>query len=163
MPPKYTRVPQSEDGTDENKGHSGGAGKERIERIKEKVHAAFWVGTSIFILYHTDMIGEAVSSQVLNRTSLNLAALCFSFNMCLVFYMVVWLPLVQKVTISIEIYSPSVVPCSAFLSVACIVCLIVAYWPIYGLLTPLIVLFLVLGLLFSTHFIPYLGSSLEKK
>jgi hypothetical protein len=65
------------------------------------------------------------------------------------------LPLVQKVTVPWEIYCPRLIPTSAALGVSSLLLVVMAVWPVYGLLAPLIVLLSAMGLLFSTHFIPW--------
>ena len=152
MTTRYRRVPQSEDPSSigEEKRRA-----ERIENITEKVHAAFWVGISGLILYYTDLINKALYGDKLDRFSLNLGCICLVTNVCLMIYASVYLPYVQTTPIPINLYSPRLVPIATALGVLCIVCFMCALWPLYGLLSPLLILIFTFGLLFSTHFIPW--------
>lgn len=75
-------------------------------------------------------------------------------NIGIIIYATLWLPLVLKVTVPIDIYSPKIIPISTAIGVLCVIFLMVAFWPIWGLLTPFLVMFLLFGFLFSAHFIP---------
>lgn len=91
----------------------------------------------------------------MNRISLNLAIVCFVANMGIIFYLTLYLPLIAKVTTPWEIYCPQMIPTSTALGIICLILLNIAFWPIWGLLTPLILMILLMGFLFSTHFIPW--------
>jgi hypothetical protein len=86
---------------------------------------------------------------------LSAAVVCFVANMGIVLYLTLWLPLVLKVTVPWDIYCPHLIPISTVLGLLVVFLLIVAFYPIYGMLTPLIMGILLMGFLFSTHFIPW--------
>lgn len=154
MSTRYRRVPQNDGDSDESKILKNERAK-RIERITEKVHSAFWVGLSIIILYYTNIINQAFHDERVQGIALTLAIICFTINICLVIYSTIWLPLVVKIRVPTEIYAPKIIPLSAALGVSTIILFMYAFWPIYGFLTPLLIMILTLGLLFSTHFIPW--------
>lgn len=54
-----------------------------------------------------------------------------------------------------NIYCPNLVPTAAGLSVVSFIAFIVAFWPVWGLLSPFFVTFLMMGVVFSAHFIPW--------
>ena len=80
---------------------------------------------------------------------------CFVANMGVILYLTLWLPLVLKITIPWEIYCPHLIPISTALGVLSVLLLTIAFWPIFGLLSPLIIVILLMGFLFSSHFIPW--------
>lgn len=88
------------------------------------------------------------------RISLNLSVVCLAANIGIIIYATLWLPLVAKVTIPIDVYNPRIIPLSTAIGLSCVVLLMLAFWPIWGLLTPLLVMFLLFGFLFSAHFVP---------
>ena len=151
MAQRYRRVPVGELGEEEE------AKKQRAERIDyitAKIHAVFWVGAAVAIVYFTDLVNVALHDDRVNRLSLNLSILCLATNLGIILYATLWLPLVLRVRVSIDIYSPKIIPIATGLGVLCVLLLMVAFWPIFGLLTPLLVFFLLFGFLFSAHFVP---------
>ena len=178
----YRRVAQADnpEGGDEVKKQRA----ERIDRITAKLHALLWVGLSIALLVYTNLLKVAYSDARVNRCvhaflrrpfpsstvslpcldaahfpltrySLSLAVVCFVANMGIVLYLTLWLPLVLKVTVPWDIYCPHLIPISTVLGLLVVFLLVVAFYPIYGMLTPLIMGILLMGFLFSTHFIPW--------
>jgi len=151
MSARYRRVPVGELGEAEE---AKKARAERIDYITAKVHAVFWVGTAIAIIYFTDLINVALHDDRVNRISLNLSIVCLAANLGIIVYATLWLPLVMRVTVSIDVYSPRIIPVATGIGVLCVLLLMVAFWPIFGLLTPFLVFFLLFGFLFSAHFVP---------
>lgn len=86
--------------------------------------------------------------------ALNLAVICFFANVSIMLYLAVWLPYIEKVDLPWDIYCPKMVPSATALGVASYVLFIIAYWPAWGFLSPVIVTILLFGLIFSAHFIP---------
>jgi hypothetical protein len=72
-------------------------------------------------------------------------------------YVVMWLPLVKKITIPHEIYCPNMIPIATAIGVSSYILFIVAFWPVWGLLSPLIITIELFGLIFICHFIPFCG------
>lgn len=62
MPVRYRRVDQVDSGEEESKKVQA----ERADRISAKIHALFWVLTSIAIIYFTDL-SSLIYSDKLNR------------------------------------------------------------------------------------------------
>ena len=91
----------------------------------------------------------------MHRFYFNSALACFLATMTIMLYLTLWLPLVQKITIPWDIYCPNLIPISTFLGVTSLILFIIAFWPLFGILSPLVIVCLLMGLLFSTHFIPW--------
>lgn len=90
--------------------------------------------------------------------ALNLAMFSFAIMFMLFLYLSIWLPVVQKVnvnTVPWEIYCPNVIPASTAAGVVFYISLVVAFWPAWGMLSPLFIGFLCIGAIFSAHFIPW--------
>jgi hypothetical protein len=87
--------------------------------------------------------------------ALNIAVVALVANFCIILYLTLWLPLVQKITIPWDIYCPRMIPAATFLGVLSYACLIIAFWPVWGFLSPLFISIFFLGAIFGTHFIPW--------
>ena len=151
---RYRRVATSEDHArtaQENKKLRA----EAADRIATKIQAMFWVGIAGLVAYHTDLPKTMVSGPDVARLWFNLAAVAFGINTMLAFYLIVWLPHVQKITLEWNVYCPRVIPTMTVTALTCGFCLIKALWPVWGLLTPLILGLVFMGLLMSLHFIPF--------
>ena len=148
---KYKQILKKDDNEEEVKKRKA----DKLERISAKVHAIFWVASAILLIKYTDVYHLVIYSEKLNRIALNLALVSFFSNMCIMLYLTLWLPLVQKVTTPWEIYCPSMIPTSTALGVTCVLLLMISFWPIWGVLTPLIITIMLLGFLFLSHFIPW--------
>ena len=82
------------------------------------------------------------------------AAACFAANCVLCFYLTVWLPHVQRIDLEWNVYCPRVIPTMTVLGLTCGFSLIRGLWPVWGLLTPLILGLVAMACLMSLHFIP---------
>jgi hypothetical protein len=154
MAVRYRRVPLSEEA--ENPEEDKKKQAERIERITAKIHALFWVILSALICYYTDIITIiTMDDGKVIRSALNLAIICIMTNICIIFYLTIYLPFFMRINTPWEIYCPRMIPASTALGVLSIISAIVAFWPLWGLLTPLVIMTLCMGILFSTHFIPW--------
>ena len=156
MAARYRRVPGAEAGDEADEAKKLRA--QRVDYISAKIHALFWVCLAVAIIYYGDgketLVQIALTDERVNRISLNVAIMCLAANIGIIIYAVLWLPLVLKVNVDINIYSPKIIPTATILGLLCVVLLMVAFWPIYGLLTPFLVFFLLFGFLFSAHFVP---------
>jgi hypothetical protein len=153
--PNYKPVPQDDTGEEIPRKKR----TERLNRITAKLHALFWVVLSIFVAYKTEVVKVVLYSNKINRIALNLAVLAFSANFAIMMYLMIWIPVVKKSRIPIEISCPRLIPTATILGVLALLFYMIAFWPIWGILSPLIVLILFMGLMFLSHFIPWPFSS----
>jgi hypothetical protein len=89
------------------------------------------------------------------RVAFALSMVAFTVVISIFVYLGFWLPVVMKNHIPWEIYCPNMIPLATGSSVIWFICLVMAFWPVWGLLSPLFVGFLTIGAIFSTHFIPW--------
>lgn len=175
MAARYRRVNQQEAGEEEFKKIRA----ERADRISAKLHALVWVIVAVALIYFTDFF-DLICSDKLNRYfiymhvltsftlfshpapsflilrfALNLAIVCLFSNIGIFLYLTVYLPYILKVTAPWDIYCPNMIPISTMLGVAFTLCFMLAFWPVWGILTPLYVAILLVGLIFSAHFVPW--------
>lgn len=127
---------------------------ERIEKLVAKLHGLFWIGISALIIHYTDFFVLLVSDKI-NRWAFNLSIISLTVIMSIFLYLGFWLPVIMKNHIPWEVYCPNMIPIATGASVVWFISLIVTFWPVWGLLSPLLVGFLVMGVVFLTHFIPW--------
>lgn len=68
------------------------------------------------------------------RVCLDIGIACFFANLCIVFYLTVWLPYVQKVTLPWDIYCPRMIPAATAIGALCGVMYVVLASCVGGLL-----------------------------
>lgn len=153
--PTYKQVPTSSDQADANAEQAKKIRTKTLDQVSAKVHALFWVATAIALIFYLD-IGNVVLNDVrVNRVALNLAVFSFFSNVTICLYLIFWLPYVKKNTLPWEVFCPRMIPTATALGLTCIISAILAMWPVWGFLSPLIIFFLCLGLMMFSHFIPW--------
>lgn len=153
MSSRYTRIQtsESEEEVDTKKIHA-----ERVERIQTKIHAAIWVSLAVATIYYTDFIKVILTDERVNRTPLNLAIVSMVTIASILVYLCIYLPIFEKIKDyrMWDVHCPNMIPMLTGAGVCCIVSLVVAMWPVWGLLSPFLVFFLMMGFMFVAHFIP---------
>ena len=149
---RYARVPTDDAAT------TRAAAKKRRSELAEpvatKIQAAAWVAAGGFVAYQTDLPVVLLAGTETNRFWCDVAAACFAANCVLCFYLTVWLPHVQRIDLEWNVYCPRVIPTMTVLGLTCGFSLIRGLWPVWGLLTPLILGLVAMACLMSLHFIP---------
>lgn len=142
------------------------------ERISDKIYAMGWVLVAILVAHFTRFYpvvflmhdstatydNTAAPLRQPNRALLLLVAICIGINTVLFLYLTVYLPKVKGLTDSSAwpVYCPRVIPASTIFFVLSVVFLIRGCWPVWGFLTPLLVIIQMMGWLFATHLIPWI-------
>ena len=82
--------------------------------------------------------------------------LCFGVNLCIGFYLQVWLPRVQGLgDVDWAVFCPRLVPAATAAGLLGAFSLVYALWPAWGFLAPLLCLVVLMGALFALHFVPW--------
>ena len=149
---RYSRVP-TEDAS-ANRAAAKQRRSELAERVATKIQAAAWVAAGAFVSYQTDLPTVLLSGADTNRFWCDVAAACFAANCVLCFYLTVWLPHVQRIDLEWNVYCPRVIPTMTVLGLTCGFSSVRGLWPVWGLLTPLILALVAMACLMSLHFIP---------
>ena len=153
MSSRYSRLQASVDGeeADTKKKHA-----ERVDRIQTKIHAFIWVFLATVIVYYTDFIKVILTYERVNRLSLNLSLISIVIIVSILFYLCAYLPIFENIRDYRiwEIHCPNMIPILTGAGTFCVVTTVVAMWPVWGLLSPLFVFFLMMGFMFLAHFIP---------
>jgi hypothetical protein len=154
----YSRVSSAE--TDASSSFSSPPTRRTVqERLLDKLIAAVWVAVACFTAWLTNFFHVVAASEKANRILLQFAAVGFGINTILALYLVVYLPRVKGLTDSSawEVYCPRVVPIMILTGVVTALLLIRGTWPVWGILSPLILGIEALGCLFALHFVPVVG------
>jgi len=154
MSSRYSRLQTSE--PKESAGDAKKVQAERVERIQAKVHAFVWVALAVGSMYYVDFLNVAMNSDQVRRGCLNASVVCLTGNLCLIGYLVVYLPLFENIKDHKmwDIHCPNVIPICTVLGLSTIVLLNISFWPVWGLLTPVLIFFMTMGFLLVGHFIP---------
>ncbi|CAN0133360.1 unnamed protein product, partial [Phaeothamnion confervicola] len=125
------------------------------ERISNKLQAAFCTFAGFGLAYKTNFVPILMEDKRVNRFWFNIAVACFTINTMIMLYLTIWLPKVQRVQASWNVYCPRMIPAATVIGLICAVTLNLALWNVWGLLTPLILAGVFLGCFFSLHFVPW--------
>lgn len=150
---RYQRVPTAEESA------SAASRKKRrseaAETVATKIQALAWVVAGSFVAYQTDLPFVLLSDARVDRPWFNVAVAAFAVNSVLCFYLCVWLPYVARVTLEWNVYCPRVIPTMTAVGLVCGVALLRGLWPVWGLLTPVILALFFMACLMSLHFVPW--------
>jgi hypothetical protein len=127
------------------------ARRELAERISTKLHALFWLAAAAAVATWGGLWAALTSDARAERWLLYLAAAAGSAAVSIGVYLVLW---VGSSGLAWEVAAPWAVPSATAAGITALLCTIAGVWPIYGLLSPLVVGVAFLGALFSAHFIP---------
>jgi len=154
MSSRYSRLQTSE--PKESVGDAKKVQAERVERIQAKVHAFVWVGLAVGAMYYVDFFNVAMNNDSVRRGCLNASVACLVCVLCLMSYLIIYLPLFENIRDHKmwDIHCPNVIPIICVLGLSNIVLMNLAFWPVWGLLTPVLIFFMTMGFLLVGHFIP---------
>ena len=138
--------------------------KSRADRLTDKIHAACWVGAGLLTGYFSKFWSVMTLQDDGIIFPLHVAAVSLLvINIILGFYLTMYVP--RKLSIPRDcslssawnMYCPKVIPIMTCNGVVCGFCFIRATWPIWHVLSPLIIGLEFVAMLFSLHFIPWCG------
>mmetsp|Transcript_19862 Transcript_19862/g.79178 ORF Transcript_19862/g.79178 Transcript_19862/m.79178 type:complete len:161 (-) Transcript_19862:135-617(-) len=153
---RYHRVPTTsgeEPAASEKRAKSRRA--EAAETVATKLQALAWVALGALVAYQTDMRDVVLHDARVNRPWFHVAVAAFAVNCVLCAYLTLWLPYVARVDVEWTVYCPRVIPTMTAVAVVCGVALIRGLWPVWGLLTPLILAVTFMACVMALHFVPW--------
>lgn len=153
---RYRPVEQSNNASEGVEADAKKKHAERVERIQTKIHAALWVIVAGAVIYYTDFIKIILTDERINRVPLNLAVVAMVVIFAILFYLCIYLPIFEKINDyrMWEVHCPNMIPMMTGAGAVCVISLMTAMWPVWGLLSPVLVFFLMMGFMFIAHFIP---------
>ena len=154
-PRSYTQVPTSSDQLEVDAEQAKKNRNKKLDQISSKVHALIWVAIAIALVIRLDVWNVVLNDPRVNRVALNLSVFSFAANVTICLYLTFWLPFVKKNNLPWEVFCPRMIPTATALGLTCMGSSIIAMWSVWGFLSPVIIFFLLLGLMMSSHFIPW--------
>ena len=121
------------------------------ERLSAKLHALVWLGAAAAILTWGGLWHAVTDDNRATQWLLYFAAAVGTAAVGIAVWLVLW---VGRRGVAWEVAAPWGVPAATGAGILALLATIAGVWPIYSLLSPLVVGAVFIGLLFSAHFIP---------
>lgn len=117
-----------------------------------------WVATASIVIKLSNTPSVFLSDERVIRPLLHAALVLVGINTLLVLYLAIYLPKIKGIQDSSgwDVYCPRVVPSMTIFGAVAAILLIRCTWPVWGVLSPLILGAEALGALFALHFVPWL-------
>jgi len=144
------------------------------EQLYDKLHAIFFISLSYVTIKYTDTISILLTSADIIRPLLYISIALITVNTILLSYLSIYIPKIKGIKVDEhnnnkngvvgggktnsdlwQVYCPRVIPIMTLNGVLCGIFLMRCFWPVWGFLTPFILGVEFFGLLFVTHFIPW--------
>jgi len=117
----------------------------RKNKFADKLEAVFWMIASIATVYYSDILDVVLESVEVARFYFNLSLVCMLVLVGLGTYFVVYLDMIKKIDSTWEEYAPNLLYGSSLLMVVSATLMLIGLWPVYKLLTPVIMFVLFMG------------------
>jgi hypothetical protein len=127
--------------------------KEIIESIQTKIWATVWTAAMVAVIYFTDFFLVLLTSDRVSRTWFNLSLICWGVDVAVMAYLGIYLPW-KGIDLEWNVYCPRVIPVATGAMVFGSFTLMMASWPVWGLMTPFVLGIIGVGGLMSLHFVP---------
>eukprot|EP00128_Syssomonas_multiformis_P009950 Colp12_sorted_trinity150504_noHs@33422 len=125
--------------------------------VKSALETGFWLAISALTFYFSDSVNVLVANDLRVKQGWLICGLAlFAVNLCFAFYFTVYLRFVKHVKSekSWDEYWPAAIPLATASALLGGLCLTVAYWPAWGILTPPILFILFMGFFILLSFVP---------
>ncbi|CAG9316993.1 unnamed protein product [Blepharisma stoltei] len=123
---------------------------ERLTYLNGRLQALAWVAGAVAVLYYTNFFYVAWENEMVNRFFFALTLITFGIYSSMIIYASFFLPTYEPV----EVTAPRLIPVATAIGVLCFICAHIAFWPVWGLLTPGILITLMIGYLMAGSFLP---------
>eukprot|EP01012_Entosiphon_sulcatum_P038084 TRINITY_DN49179_c0_g1_i1.p1 TRINITY_DN49179_c0_g1~~TRINITY_DN49179_c0_g1_i1.p1 ORF type:complete len:157 (-),score=28.43 TRINITY_DN49179_c0_g1_i1:43-513(-) len=115
-----------------------------FDRVKDDLVSVFFVGFSIFVLLQFDVLGVMLNNQKIHRWLMWVGLAGFGTNALIGLFLVVYVEWWQKQ--DMKTYHPLAIPIATGAACFGFVVLTIALWPVFHLLTPVILFIAVYGI-----------------
>lgn len=123
---------------------------ERLNYTSAKFHAICWVLASLYVLYQSNFFYVIWTSEATNTVFFGISLMLFGIFVTLVVYAAFLLPGTEEV----EVTAPSLIPIASAVGCLCFLTSLIAFWPVWGWYTPVILVVLQVGYLMLGSFLP---------
>lgn len=128
----------------------------RLNYLTDRLHAIAWVLATIFIVYYSNFYLVIWESQKVNSLFFAIGLICFGVFTSMTIYATFVLPSFEDV----EVTAPRLIPVASTVGFICFMSSLIAFWPVWGWYTPLMLSAMLMGYLMAGSFMPkgHIGS-----
>ncbi|TMW64367.1 hypothetical protein Poli38472_012989 [Pythium oligandrum] len=119
-----------------------------------KMHALLWILAAASVAYAIDFFHVIFNDPRIKTGFFQVGLVCFGVNLCITCYLAIYLPYIKRITLEWSVYCPRMIPTATIVGVVASFCFVCAFWPVWGLLTPGLLLLFFIGSLMTAHFLP---------
>mmetsp|Transcript_6787 Transcript_6787/g.19653 ORF Transcript_6787/g.19653 Transcript_6787/m.19653 type:complete len:184 (-) Transcript_6787:70-621(-) len=119
-----------------------------------RVQALFWGGLMFFVVQRTNFLEVLLNGEEVNRIYLNVGIVCVVMNVCIFIFKMYIEPMQSGRRPLLDPMSPHIMV-SSVLSILGFFALLKGLWPAYGLLTPVILVVIFMGVLMGSALVPF--------
>jgi len=113
----------------------------------------FWMISSIAVFYYTDFYLALKVDPNINRSYLNPGLIMVGISVCIATYVILYYHYYHGIK-DYEKHVPYAVPFATISFIAGMICMCIGLWPVWSVLTPLILFTLFMGFIIFLTFIP---------
>ncbi|XP_071828554.1 transmembrane protein 128-like [Apostichopus japonicus] len=117
------------------------------------LHTLFWILATVGLCYFTDFLPTVQQSHDINRAWLYVGFGFIGTNVMIGFYLIVICSWIKKID-DWEQHAPTAVPLATAFFMMGALCMNVALWPVYGILTPAFLFTIFMGFIVSVSMLP---------
>jgi len=128
--------------------------RKSVKRVRTKCEAILWVSATVWMIRYTDMYHVVFESDEVDRLWLNFGLIAFFCNLCIFVYLALWLPWKHNIHDNWEKHRPRIIPTAALIALFSFLCFVIALWPHFHVMSPVVLFVLLMGTIMSLHFMP---------
>lgn len=114
-----------------------------------------WLVAAMAVFYYSDFYPALKYDPRINRTWLNIGLMLIAVNIGIALFLIIWISCVQKINSDEwERRYPAAIPVATGAFIIGAICLTVGLWPVWSILTPLILFVLFMGFVVIVTMLP---------
>eukprot|EP01006_Ploeotia_vitrea_P001940 TRINITY_DN106011_c0_g1_i1.p1 TRINITY_DN106011_c0_g1~~TRINITY_DN106011_c0_g1_i1.p1 ORF type:complete len:164 (+),score=3.45 TRINITY_DN106011_c0_g1_i1:25-516(+) len=122
-----------------------------LEKVKDFLVGLFWIGLSAFVTLQSDIVNVAFNNPKTNSNVLYVGIACLLLSWTAGLYAVIYVAWYKGIRLDYPLPGhPYCIPIASAFGVAAFILFIVALWPIFHVLTPVIIFVMFMGFLYLT-------------
>jgi hypothetical protein len=130
--------------------------KSIVEWIERKLFALITVSLAIFTIYYSNFFKNLFHNENINTPYFYIAMALYIGALAIFFYLCVYLPHFKNIEDDQwDTYCPNAIPTATLCGVLAMITVIIAIYPVWGLLSIPMLLIMKLGLVMFVNFIPF--------
>ena len=122
----------------------------RLRYISAKLHAVAWIAAAVLVLYYSNFFYVVWNSSKINSLFFGISLVLFGAFASMVIYASFFISSKTE----IEVAAPRLIPVASVVGFICFLTSHVAFWPVWGWMTPLILGVMQLGYIMAGSFLP---------